>query len=232
MITTLQAGWRRNKSRFYLFDCLSPLRNAKWHFGGVRSIQFPHTQSHSRAHMSAVLGLQYQQHPSRLVERTSLPSELKLSRMRLFGSNTPINTSCCCNKPVVLPIFSSNYTAITISCFDLLPLLQSFICLKLSEWMSRDIYLRERKAWSPELCPICPVIWWRDAHWATAVDTSWSEAWRITWHCWYCALWVHLAVNSNISKHLRKIRTKANRTPSRSLNWFGFGRFKINSLFT
>lgn len=154
---------------------------------------------------------------------------MKLSRLRLFGSNTPINTSCCCNKPVVLPIFYSKYTAITISCFDLLPFLQSFICLKLSEWMSRDIYLRERKAWSPELCPICPVIWWRDAHWATAVNTSWSEAWRITWHCWYCALWVHLAVNSNIAKHLRKIRTKANRTQSRSLNWFGFGRFKINS---
>lgn len=144
------------------------------------------------------------------------------------------NHSCTrvSNEPMVLQIICSNFIAITISWFDFLHLLRSLIYLKLSKWMSRDIYLRERKAWSSELCPICPVISWRDAHWATAVDASWSEAWRLTWHCWYCALWVHLAVNSNITKCLRKIRTKTNRTPWRSLNWFGFGRNKIHSLFT
>lgn len=160
-------------------------------------------------------------------DRTSLPSELKLSHMRLFGSIPPINTSCYCNHFVVLQILYRNFIAVTISWFDFLHLLRSFIYLKLSKWMSRDIYLRERKAWSPELCPICPVISWRDAHWATAVDTSWSEAWRITWHCWYCALWVHLAVNSNITNYLRKIRTETNRTPWRSLNWFGVWQLQI-----
>lgn len=103
------------------------------------------------------LGAQYQHH-DRLVDRTSLPSELKLSHMRLFGSIPPINTSCYCNQFVVLQIFYGNFIAVTISWFDFLHLLRSFIYLKLSKWMSRDIYLRERKAWSPELCPICPVI--------------------------------------------------------------------------
>lgn len=159
------------------------------------------------------------------MDRTGLPLVLKLSRMRLFGSITPINTFCYCNKPVVLQIFYSNFKAITISWFDFCHLLRPFIHLKLSKWMSRDIYLREWKAWSPELCPICPVISCRDAHWATAVDTSWSKAWRITWHYWYCALWVHLAVNSNMTKFQKKIRTKTNRTPLRSLNWFGFGKY-------
>lgn len=110
------------------------------------------------------VGVQYQQHQYRLADWTSLPLKLKLSRMTLFGSVTPINSFCYCSKPVGLQIFYSNFRAITISWFNSRHLLQFFVHLELSKWMSRDIYLRERKAWNPELCPICPVISCRDAH--------------------------------------------------------------------
>lgn len=87
-----------------------------------------------------------------------------------FGPITPINNSCYCKiKPL-----QRLYSNIRISGFDFLHLLLSFIYLRLSKWMSRDIHFRERQAWSSGICPICPVISWRDAHWATAVDTSWS----------------------------------------------------------
>lgn len=75
------------------------------------------------------------------------------------------------NKNLVL---QRPYSNITISWFDFLHLLPSFFYLRLSKWMSREIHFRERQAWSSGICPICPVISWRDAHWATAVDTSWS----------------------------------------------------------
>lgn len=171
-------------------------------------IRFSHPKSRSRAQVSAVLGLNIN---NIMTDLWTGPASLQSWNCPMWGSITPINTSCSCKQFVVLQIFYRNFIAVTISWFDFLHLLQSFIYLKLSKWMSRDIYLIERKAWSPELCPICAVISWGDAHWATAVDTSWSEAWRITWHCWYCALWVHLAVNSNITKYLKKIGTKTNR---------------------
>lgn len=98
------ADWTEEKRIPFIFIGLS-LPPQKRKVRRVRSIQCPHTQSHSRAHVSAVLGVRYRQHPSGLVARTRLPSELKLSRVRLFGSNTPINTSCCCNKPALWPIF-------------------------------------------------------------------------------------------------------------------------------
>lgn len=89
---------------------------------------------------------------------------------QLFSPITPINNSSYCKIKSLQRLYSN----ITISWFDFLHLLLSFIYLRLSKWMSRDIHFRERQAWSSGICPICPVISWRDAHWATAVDTSWS----------------------------------------------------------
>lgn len=233
-------------SHLVSYDCLSPSRNLKWHFGQVRSapdftctytscsvkrlasfslgclttawwpstwtqtavrqVENGHTFTysfnacdHTRMHIcQPFMGLLSQRIDNIIKERWSVPA--------IWPHHTYKQLLLVQNKTLIDFIATLQYPGLTFST-SYCPS-STWGCQ--NGWAGTFILEKDKPG---ALGSVPSVLLYHEEMPTEPQLWIHLEAWRITWHCCYCALWVHLARNPNINKPLRKIKAKAKRTP-------------------